>query len=88
MKIILDARKCPYWTGVCQVCFRWHYLGEEIVPNYCIVEMWDDGQQERGFTIIDGNNARKEFSVSEEKRGETVESWPRYWEQLLNGDLG
>ena len=53
MKIKIDRRKCTCWSAACETCFSWHYLGEEIRPNYCMIEVEDDGQPERTFYIED-----------------------------------
>lgn len=80
MKILLDRRSCKCWEPACESHFAWHFLGEEITPIDCVVEMVDDGQDELYFTILDRDGTDKELLIDDGNRAEAYDSWRQAWE--------
>lgn len=82
MKIRLDRRKCDSWIGACEACFSEHYLGREVLPNYCLVDIEEDGQPDRTFVILDKDGGEKVLVVDEENWAEIQDSWFLYCQKL------
>lgn len=82
MKIRLDRRKCDAWIGACETCFSQHYLGQEVIPNYCLLDIEEDGQPERTFIILDQDGGEKVLVVDEENWREIQDSWFLYCQKL------
>jgi hypothetical protein len=81
MKIYLDRRYCTSWAAPCEQCFSWHYLGDEIRPNYCMVELVEDGRPERTFYIKDRDGVDKILVVDEDNWADVHDSWMLMWEK-------
>ena len=81
MKIVLDRRNCKCWDAACESHFGSHFLGKEITPVDCTIEMTDDGRQEVTFYIMDRDGIDKELVIDESNRGEAWDSWRLAWEQ-------
>ncbi len=79
MRIYLDRASCDVWIGACETCFSWHYLGEEIIPNFCLLKIEDDGRSERTFVIQDRDGVEKVLEVSLENWPEVHDSWFLAW---------
>ncbi|MGD2157216.1 MAG: hypothetical protein PVG32_10110 [Anaerolineales bacterium] len=81
MKIYLDRRGCSCWVGACETCFSWHYLGEEVLPNYCLLEVIEDRRPERTFLIKDRDGVDKVLVVDEDNWPEVHDGWTLVWER-------
>jgi hypothetical protein len=81
MKIFLDRRGCSCWAGACETCFSWHYLEKEILPNYCLLEVLEDQQPERVFTVQDRDGSQKTLRVTVENWADFHDSWILSWEK-------
>jgi hypothetical protein len=81
MKIVLDRRNCNCWQAACDSHFGSHFLGAEITPVDCVIEMSDDGKDELNFLILDRDGINKTLVVDEENRGDVYNSWNEVWEK-------
>lgn len=81
MKIVLDCRSCKCWGAACETHFGSHFLGEEVTPIDCVVDMVEDGHEELRFFITDRDGQDKTLVVTEENRGDVYNSWREYWEK-------
>jgi hypothetical protein len=88
MKIYLDRHNCTSWIGACETCFSQHYLGEQILPNFCLLDVEDDGQPERTFVIKDRDGEEKVLVVDEENWPEVEDSWFISWKKQNELSLG
>ena len=84
MKIKIDRRKCTCWSAACETCFSWHYLGDEVRPNYCLIDMEDDGKPERTFYIEDRDGVDKVLVVDEDNWAEVYDGWQMTMQEDLN----
>lgn len=80
MKIVLDQRNCKCWDPACEAHFGTHFLGKDVTPVDCTVEMSEDGKQELTFTIQDRDGSQKVLVVDEKNRGMAWDSWRQAWE--------
>ena len=81
MKIVLDRRICNCWDAPCEAHFGWHFLGEEVRPVDCTVEISEDGKVERTFLIRDRDGSEKRLVVDEKNHALAYDSWLQAWEQ-------
>ncbi len=81
MKLILDRRSCACWQPACEAHFGNHFLGDEITPVDCLIQMEDDGKSEMTFLVLDRDGVDKLIVVDEDNRGETIDSWRSVWEK-------
>ena len=81
MKIILDRRGCPLWNCACESDFSSHYLGPEVIPTYCLLEMIDDACPERTFVIKDKDGVDKVLVVDQQNWADAHDSWFLAWEK-------
>ena len=81
MKLILDRRSCACWQPACEAHFGNHFLGDEITPEDCLIQMEDDGKSEMTFLVLDRDGVDKLIVVDEDNRGETIDSWRSVWEK-------
>jgi hypothetical protein len=75
MKIYIDRRYCNCWAAACETCFSWHYMGDEIKPNYCLLDVVEDKQPERVFHIKDRDGVDKVFVVDENNWADVQDTW-------------
>jgi len=80
MKIILDQRSCKCWDAACETHFGWHFLGEDVTPVDCTIEVAEDGRPERTFLIKDRDGTDKILVVDESNKGDAYDSWRLAWE--------
>lgn len=80
MKIVLDRRSCNCWDAPCETHFGWHFLGAEITPIDCTVEISEDGKLERTFVILDRDGVERILVVDEVNRDAAMDSWRTAWE--------
>lgn len=80
MKILLDRRSCKCWEPACESHFAWHFLGDEVTPIDCVVEIAEDGSEAITFTILDRDGIDKELVIDESNRAEAYDSWRQAWE--------
>lgn len=85
MKIYLDRRGCNCWAGSCETCFSWNYLREEILPNYCLLEVQEDHRPARTFYIQDRDGSVKTMIIDEHNWAEFYDSWQLSWEKQQAG---
>ena len=81
MKIVLDRRTCTCWQPSCEAHFSTHFLGKEITPIECLINMQEDGQPELTFFIMDRDGVDKTLVVDESNRPDAVDSWRELWEK-------
>jgi hypothetical protein len=81
MKITLDRRSCNCWQAACDSHFGCHFLGEEISPIECLIDVAEDGKEELSFYIYDRDGVDKTLVVNEENRAEAWDSWYEAWEK-------
>ena len=81
MKIVLDRRSCNCYEQACESHFGWYFLREEVLPVDCLVEVVDDGKQERTFFIKDRDGVDKTLVVDEENHSGAYDSWRQAWEE-------
>jgi hypothetical protein len=86
MKIVLNRRTCTCWDSPCEAHFGAHFLGPEITPIDCLVEMSDDGRQELTFLILDRDGVDRQLVVDETNRALAHDSWRLAWEAQQSGD--
>ncbi len=75
MKIKIDRRVCNCWTGSCEPCFSWHYLGTEVLPNTCLVEVDEEDLPGRTFVIIDRDGQEKDLVINRDNWADAYDSW-------------
>jgi hypothetical protein len=75
MKIKIDRRGCNCWIASCEACFGWHYLDEEVRPNYCLLEIEEDDQPGRTFVIMDRDGKEKILVVNEDNWAQAQDAW-------------
>lgn len=75
MKIHIDRRKCTCWAAACETCFSSNYLGEEIKPNYCLIETVEDGSPDRTFLVTDRDGVDKILVVDETNWSDFQDAW-------------
>ncbi len=81
MKIVLDRRSCQCWDAACESHFGWHFLGEEITPVDCTIDIVDDGCAEYTFFIKDRDGTEKTLIINEANRADAIDSWLTAWEK-------
>jgi hypothetical protein len=81
MKLYLDRRNCNSWAAACETCFSWHYMRDEVEPNYCLYDLVDDGRPERTFYIKDRDGVDKILVVDENNWQDVYEGWILDWEK-------
>ena len=79
MEYLLDESGC--WDAACETHFGWHFLGEEITPVDCTVEISEDGKSERTFLIKDRDGSDKTLEIDETNWAEAHDSWLVAWEK-------
>jgi hypothetical protein len=75
MKIEIDRRGCNCWIASCETCFSWHYLGEQVLPNYCLLEITEEELPGRTFVIKDRDGSEKVLVVTEDNWAEAYDAW-------------
>lgn len=75
MRIYLDRRGCPCWSAACETCFSWNYLREEILPNYCLVDVQEDFRPARTFYVQDRDGSVKTIIVNEQNWADFYDAW-------------
>jgi hypothetical protein len=81
MKIVLDRRMCKCWDPACEAHFGWHFLGEEVLPIDCTVELVDDDSSDRTFYIKDRDESSKVLVVNQDNWVQAFDSWLLAWEK-------
>jgi hypothetical protein len=82
MKIVLDTRICNCWDAACSAHFSSHFLGEEITPIDCVVEMIEDDSSDITFEILDRDGTHKTLVVGKENYADSLhDSWREAWEK-------
>jgi hypothetical protein len=81
MKIVLNQRSCNCWDAACEAHFGSHFLGQEVTPVDCTMEVSDDGHSEITFYIQDRDGSDKVLVVDESNRGEAYDGWRQAWEK-------
>jgi len=83
MKIKLNRKVCDCWEAACEQCFGANFLGDEVKPTACLVEVVDDDSQDVVFLIEDRDGADKAFVVNDQNFADTIDSWMgAYQEQI------
>ncbi len=80
MKLVLDRRSCTCWQAPCDSHFGNYFLGDEVKPVDCLIQMEDDGKAEITFIILDRDGIDKTLVVDENNRTEAIDSWTAAWE--------
>jgi hypothetical protein len=81
MKIVLDRRNCNCWDQACDAHFGSYFLGDEVKPVGCTVEMSDDGKDCRTFFIKDKDGLDKVLIIDETNWADAMDSWRQVWEK-------
>jgi hypothetical protein len=81
MKIILDTRICKCWDAACSAHFSSHFLGEEVTPIDCVVDMIEDDNREITFQIKDRDGTEKTLVVGKDNYADAYDSWREAWEK-------
>ena len=85
MKIVLDQRQCKCWDPACEAHFGTHFLGPEVTPVDCTIEISEDGRPEKTFIIKDRDGSDKVLVVDEANWGDVYNSWRQAWAQQQAG---
>lgn len=75
MRLVLNRKVCNCWEAACEADFADKFLGHEILPTACVVEMIDDGSKELTFMIEDRDGTDKVFVVDEINLADAIDSW-------------
>jgi len=86
MKIVLDQRSCQCWQPACEAHFGSHFLGAEVTPVDCTVDVVDDGKPEITFVILDRDGSDKQLIVDESNRAQAWDSWRLAWQAQQPGE--
>lgn len=81
MKIVLDQRACKCWDPACEAHFGTHFLGAEVTPVDCTIEISEDGRPERTFVIKDRDGSDKVLVVDENNWADVYDGWRLAWER-------
>ena len=81
INIILDTRICKCWDAACSAHFSSLFLGEEVTPIDCVVDMIEDDNREITFHIKDRDGTEKTLVVGDENYADAYDSWREAWEK-------
>lgn len=88
MKISIDRRACHCWAASCEVDFTYNFLGKEVKPTCCVLDIIEDEDEALTFYIKDRDGKDKVFVVTDENRADAIDSWVQAYEKQQAAQAG
>lgn len=80
MKVYMDRRGCNVWEAPCESDLSWH-IDHGTYCTACTLKTVEDQSKDVTLIIIDKDDSEKILVVTEENKGEVMDSWMLYLEK-------